>query len=117
MHVRSYIILWSGEGLTSFNIDNSANFLGEKKKKNGIDALRCFYFLRIHFKSNLVLSSSVVLIDWQQETRQPFSLIAMVSVIACDGALPIGYYVFHKKKKQQQQHKNGIGIVYHLLKF
>ena len=33
MHVRSYIILWSGEGLTSFNIDNSANFLGEKKKK------------------------------------------------------------------------------------
>ena len=31
-NVRSFIILQSGEGLTSFNKDNSANFSGEKKK-------------------------------------------------------------------------------------
>ena len=42
----------------------------------------------------------------------------MVSVIACDGALPISLLCLsQKKRKQQQQHKNGIGIVYHLLKF
>ena len=32
-NVTSFIILQSGEGLTSFNKDNSANFYGEKKKK------------------------------------------------------------------------------------
>ena len=30
-NVTSFIILQSGEGLTSFNKDNSANFTGEKK--------------------------------------------------------------------------------------
>ena len=33
-NVRSFIILQPGEGLTSFNKDNSANFSGEKKKIN-----------------------------------------------------------------------------------
>ena len=33
-NVRSFIILQSGEGLTSFNKDNSANFSGEKKNIN-----------------------------------------------------------------------------------
>ena len=32
-NVRSLIILLSGEGLTSFNNDNSTTFYGEKKKK------------------------------------------------------------------------------------
>ena len=47
--VRSFIILLSGEGLTSFNNDNSANFPGEKKYN---EAFRGVYF---NIKSNLVI--------------------------------------------------------------
>ena len=32
-NVSSFIILLSGEGLTSFSINNRTNFFGEKKKK------------------------------------------------------------------------------------
>ena len=35
-NVRGFIILRSGEGLTSFNNDNSDDFFGEKKKKQTI---------------------------------------------------------------------------------
>ena len=43
-NVRSFIILRSREGLTSFNIDNSAIFSNEKKY---IEAFRGVYFSRI----------------------------------------------------------------------
>ena len=49
----------SGEGLTSFNKDNSANFFGEKKKKNS-KAFWGDYFLKLCEKtssSNLKLSN------------------------------------------------------------
>ena len=54
-NVRSFNHFGSGEGLTSFNKDKSANFF-EKKKYN--EAFRGIYFLfestRKNFKSNLV---------------------------------------------------------------
>ena len=54
--VRSFIILLSGEGLTSFNNDNSTNFSGEKKKDNEELTIR-----EKNFKSNLVLVVGLVL--------------------------------------------------------
>ena len=47
-NVKSCIILWSGEGLTSFNKHNSANF-SSKKKEN--EAFRGVYFLRVRKKT------------------------------------------------------------------
>ena len=44
-NVRSFTILRSGEGLTSFNIDNSANFSNEKKYNGAFCGV---HFLRIH---------------------------------------------------------------------
>ena len=58
-NVRGFIILRSGEGLTSLNKDNSDDFFGEKKKTNN----KTFwgdYFLRICEKtssSNLKISN------------------------------------------------------------
>ena len=43
-NVRSFRILQSGEGSTSFNNDNSANFSGEKKYN---EEFRGVYFLTI----------------------------------------------------------------------
>ena len=43
-NVRSFSILQSGEGSTSFNNDNSANFSGEKKYN---EEFRGVYFLTI----------------------------------------------------------------------
>ena len=58
--VRSFIIFQSGEGLTSFNKDNSANFSGEKKKRS-MKLFGCLFLepgnTRTTFKSNLVLES------------------------------------------------------------
>ena len=54
-NVRSFIILRSGEGLSSFNKNNRANFSGEKKEN---EAFQGIYFLRIcekNLKSNVVL--------------------------------------------------------------
>ena len=45
---RSFSILQSGEGSTSFNNDNSANFSGEKKYNEGF---RGVYFLTIREKT------------------------------------------------------------------
>ena len=59
-NVRGFIILRSGEGLTSFNKDNSDNFFGEKKTKQNNKAFWCDYFLRICEKtssSNLKISN------------------------------------------------------------
>ena len=54
--VRSFIILLSGEGLTSFNNDNSTNFSGDKKKVQWrIPGCLFFDNTRKNFKSNLVL--------------------------------------------------------------
>ena len=56
-NVRGFIILGSGEGLTSFNKDNSDNFFGEKKNNK---AFWGDYFLRICEKtssSNLKISN------------------------------------------------------------
>ena len=47
-NVRSFSILQSGEGSTSFNNDNSANFPGEKKYN---EEFRCVYFLTIREKT------------------------------------------------------------------
>ena len=60
-NVRSFSILQSVEGFTSFNNDNSANFSGEKKVQGRIP--RCLFFdnTRKNFKSNLVLVAVVVL--------------------------------------------------------
>ena len=41
LHVRSFIILRSGEGLTSFNKNNGANF--PSKKKNKPSEVRCLF--------------------------------------------------------------------------
>ena len=53
-NVRSFIILQSGEGLTFFNKDNSANFSLRAMKLSG-----CLFLepgnTRTTFKSNLVL--------------------------------------------------------------
>ena len=59
-NARGFIILRSGEGLTSFNKDNSNNFFGEKKKKKNNKAFWSDYFLRICEKtssSNLKISN------------------------------------------------------------
>ena len=48
-NVNSFIILRSGESVTSFNEDNSANFSGEKQKYN--EAFRSHYFLTIREKT------------------------------------------------------------------
>ena len=79
--VRSFSILQSGEGSTSFNNDNSANFSGEKKYN---EEFRGVYFLTIREKtlnqisysyllstSNLKVSRSVALFtnalhEWDQ---------------------------------------------------
>ena len=50
-NVRSFIILQSGEGLTSFNKDNSANFSGEKKKIN--ETFRVSIFRTGEYANNL----------------------------------------------------------------
>ena len=47
-NIRSFIILQSGEGLTSFNNDNSANFSGEKKCNEEFQGV---YFLTIREKT------------------------------------------------------------------
>ena len=47
-NARSFIILRSREGLTSFNIDNAAIFSKEKKYN---EAFRGVYFLRIREKT------------------------------------------------------------------
>ena len=46
--VRSLIILWSGERLTSSNKENSANFSGEKKYN---EEFRGVYFFKIREKT------------------------------------------------------------------
>ena len=59
-NVRGFIILRSGEGLTSFNKDNSDDFFGEKKKQTNNKAFWGDYFLRICEKtssSNLKISN------------------------------------------------------------
>ena len=59
---RSCIILRSGEGLTSFNKNNSANFSGEKKAEG---SSRGVYFLKIREKTKLNLVLVVVLVlEW-----------------------------------------------------
>ena len=50
-NVRSFIIFQSGEGLTSFNKDNSANFSGEKKKIN--ETFRVSIFRAGEYANNL----------------------------------------------------------------
>ena len=47
-NIGSSIILFSGEGLTSFNNDNSTNFSGEKKYN---EAFLGVYFLTIREKT------------------------------------------------------------------
>ena len=39
LYVKSFIILRSGGGLTSFNINNRANFSGEQKQNEAL----CFF--------------------------------------------------------------------------
>ena len=55
INVKSFIILWSGEGLISSNKGNSANFSGEKKKKKHNLGCLLIENMRKNFKSNLVL--------------------------------------------------------------
>ena len=47
-NVRSFIILRSGKGLTSFNKDNSTNFPGEKKYNEAFPGV---YFFTIREKT------------------------------------------------------------------
>ena len=39
LHVKSFIILRSGEGLTSFNINNRVNFSGKQKQNEALSFL------------------------------------------------------------------------------
>ena len=59
-NVKSFIILLSGEGLTSFSINNRTNFFGEKKLN---EAFLFVFFLRTrkNLKLNLVLTLVLVL--------------------------------------------------------
>ena len=52
---RSFIILRSKEGLTSFNKNNFVNFSGEKKKKVTRNFPGCVYFLRLGEKQLYVV--------------------------------------------------------------
>ena len=54
-YVRSFSILQSGEGSTSFNNDNSANFSGEKKHS---EEFWDVYFLTLHEKTLNQISHS-----------------------------------------------------------
>ena len=57
-NVRSFIILQSGEGLTSLTKSNPTNFCGKKKVK--LNFRGCIFFLRIsrkNFLKSQILSS------------------------------------------------------------
>ena len=60
-NVGSFIILLPGEGLTSFNKYNSANFSGEKKYNQAFRGVYFFYNTRENIKSNLVLVVVLIL--------------------------------------------------------
>jgi len=60
-NVGSFIILLSGEGLTSFNKDNSTNFSGEKKYSEAFRGVLFFYSTRENIKSNLALVVVLIL--------------------------------------------------------
>ena len=51
-NVKSFIILRSGQGLTSFSKKKRANFSGKKAE---IKTFRGFYIFKEHVKSNIVL--------------------------------------------------------------
>ena len=56
MNVRSFIILGLGEGVTSFDKNNRANFSGGKTEYNGaFRGINIFKNTRKNFKLNLVL--------------------------------------------------------------
>ena len=59
-NVRSLIIFWSREGLTSINIDNSTIFPNQKKYNDAFVGV-FFENTRKNFKSNLVLVFFLVL--------------------------------------------------------
>ena len=60
-NVRSFSILQSGEGSTSFNNDNSANFSGEKKYNEKFRGVYLLIIREKNLKSNLVLVVVLVL--------------------------------------------------------
>ena len=43
LHVKSFIILRSGGGLTSFNINNPVNFSGEQKQNEALSFFCCCF--------------------------------------------------------------------------
>ena len=62
-NVRSFSILQSGEGSTSFNNHNSPDFSGEKKSMKNFRVSIFFLNTRKNFKSNLVLVVVPVLLS------------------------------------------------------
>ena len=87
-NVGSFIILWSGESLTSFNNDNSANFPGEKKYN---EAFRGVYF---NIKSNLVIVVVLFLkskvLQWYHVRQRVAQTLELESAIS-------GYFIGYSK--------------------
>ena len=54
-NTRSFIILLSGEGLSSFSINNRANVFGEKSKMKLSEVCFLFWNTRNNFKLNLLV--------------------------------------------------------------
>ena len=60
MNVRSFI-LRSGEGLTTYNNDNNANFSSEKMCNEAFWGVYCLTIRKKNLNSNLVLVVALVL--------------------------------------------------------
>ena len=77
-NVRSFIILQSGEGLTSLNNDNSANFSGEKKCNEEFQGV---YFLTIREKTLNEISYSKSFLESKGLYLELFSARLPVKVL------------------------------------
>ena len=75
LNVRSFIILRSGEGLTSFIKINCVNFSGEKKYIEGYRSLYCLRIREKNFTQNLVLKFKGLL---SRENRSDFISLSRI---------------------------------------
>ena len=58
LHVKSFIILRSGEGLTSFNINNRVNFSGKQKQNEALSFFVVVVWVFIEYGGDSEISSS-----------------------------------------------------------
>ena len=86
-NVRSFSILQSGEGSTSFNNDNSANFSGEKKCN---EEFRGVYFLTIREKTLNQISYSQSFSSSNLKVSQPRSQGSLLSALRSEQERTLG---------------------------